>query len=383
MKILMIAPEPFFESRGTPFSEFYRIKALTEMGHHVDIVTYPIGEDVNIKGLRIFRSFKPPFIKKIKIGPSFAKIILDLFLFPKAFFKAIFGKYDFIHTHEEGGYLGAFLRKFFRKKHLYDMHSSLPQQMTNFNFTKSKIIIGFVKALENFVLKNSDSIITICPALQEYVLSKYPEANSHLIENFLDEEYEAVNKRINEIKDIFKGKKIALYAGTLEHYQGIDILLESSKYLNNKIGILIVGGREEQIKAYKNEFIFDETKVKFIPQVHKKDVINFIKACDVLLSLRKKGTNTPLKIYSYLKSGKPIVATNILSHSQLLNEKISILVPPNPTKIAEGIREALSEKGKEVAKNALEFSNKHFTKEKYIEKVKKAISIFEKYSNSI
>ena len=383
MKILMIAPEPFFESRGTPFSEFYRIKALTEMGHQVDIVTYPIGEDVNIKGLRIFRSFKPPFIKKIKIGPSFAKIILDLFLFPKAFFKAIFGKYDFIHTHEEGGYLGAFLRKFFRKKHLYDMHSSLPQQMTNFNFTKSKIIIGFVKALENFVLKNSDSIITICPALQEYVLSKYPEANSHLIENFLDEEYEAVNKRINEIKDIFKGKKIALYAGTLEHYQGIDILLESSKYLNNKIGILIVGGREEQIKAYKNEFIFDETKVKFIPQVHKKDVINFIKACDVLLSLRKKGTNTPLKIYSYLKSGKPIVATNILSHSQLLNEKISILVPPNPTKIAEGIREALSEKGKEVAKNALEFSNKHFTKEKYIEKVKKAISIFEKYSNSI
>ena len=33
MKILMIAPEPFFEPRGTPFSEYFRIQALTAMGH--------------------------------------------------------------------------------------------------------------------------------------------------------------------------------------------------------------------------------------------------------------------------------------------------------------------------------------------------------------
>jgi len=29
VRILMIAPEPFFEPRGTPFSEFHRIRALT------------------------------------------------------------------------------------------------------------------------------------------------------------------------------------------------------------------------------------------------------------------------------------------------------------------------------------------------------------------
>ena len=43
----MIAPEPFFEPRGTPFSEFHRIRALTELGHQVDLVTYPFGEDVS------------------------------------------------------------------------------------------------------------------------------------------------------------------------------------------------------------------------------------------------------------------------------------------------------------------------------------------------
>ena len=43
----MLAPEPFFEPRGTPFSEYHRIKALGELGHHVDLVTYPIGRDVD------------------------------------------------------------------------------------------------------------------------------------------------------------------------------------------------------------------------------------------------------------------------------------------------------------------------------------------------
>ena len=51
MRILMIAPEPFFEPRGTPFSEYHRIRALLELGHTVDLVTYPFGHDVTLPGL--------------------------------------------------------------------------------------------------------------------------------------------------------------------------------------------------------------------------------------------------------------------------------------------------------------------------------------------
>src|SRR5438132_3536097 len=80
MHILMIAPEPFFEPRGTPFSEFHRIRALTDLGHHVDLVTYPFGTNVAMKGLRVFRSLRPPFVRSAKIGPSLAKIQLDVLL---------------------------------------------------------------------------------------------------------------------------------------------------------------------------------------------------------------------------------------------------------------------------------------------------------------
>jgi hypothetical protein len=60
MKIFMIAPVPFFEPRGTPFAVLGRAKALSVLGHEVDILTYPVGQDVSIPGITIYRtpSFK-------------------------------------------------------------------------------------------------------------------------------------------------------------------------------------------------------------------------------------------------------------------------------------------------------------------------------------
>jgi hypothetical protein len=93
----MIAPEPFFEPRGTPFSEYHRIRALLELGHTVDLVTYPFGRDVTMPGLRVFRSLRPPYIRDVRIGPSLAKIPLDLALAMTALRRAASGRDDAVH----------------------------------------------------------------------------------------------------------------------------------------------------------------------------------------------------------------------------------------------------------------------------------------------
>ena len=85
----MIAPEPFFEPRGTPFSEFHRIRALSALGHQVDLVTYPfvlyagrISPHKNV--VRIIEAFsalkaqldkegKYPDLKLIIIGDELSK----------------------------------------------------------------------------------------------------------------------------------------------------------------------------------------------------------------------------------------------------------------------------------------------------------------------
>src|SRR5437867_5742024 len=155
VRILMIAPEPFFEARGTPFSEFHRIRALTALGHEVDLVTYPFGEPVSLPGLRVFRSLRPPFLRGVKVGPSAAKIPLDALLACTVIRRALSSRYDAVHSHEEAGLIGVVLAAVLRVPHLYDMHSSLPQQFANFAFSRSQVVARAFLALERFMIRRS------------------------------------------------------------------------------------------------------------------------------------------------------------------------------------------------------------------------------------
>jgi glycosyltransferase involved in cell wall biosynthesis len=58
---------------------------------------------------------------------------------------------------------------------------------------------------------------------------------------------------------------------------------------------------------------------------------------DILVSPRTEGTSVPLKIYSYLLAGKPIVATNLLAHTLVLHEDIALLVEPTTAAFADGL----------------------------------------------
>ena len=380
MKILMIAPEPFFEPRGTPFSEYFRIKALCELGHSVDLVTYPIGEDKSIKGLRIFRSFRPPFIKSVKTGPSFAKVFLDFFLFFKALARLFKEDFDLIHTHEEANIMGAFFNKISRTPHLYDMHSSLVQQMGNFQFTRSKIVTGFFKWIEKVSLKNARSIIVICRSLYDYAAQITGKEKLTVIENFIDDTPDQLNRKKQEQvkKEIKSGgseKKIIMYTGTLEAYQGIPLLIDSLTHLDDDFHLVLIGGKKDQVEAMakivKEKRL--ENRVLLLGSKHPEEIPYYLKVSDVLVSPRILGTNIPLKIYSYLKSGVPVMATNLYTHTQSINENIAILVEPEPEAFANGIREAVSQKGTTITKNALEFCRKKYSHRKYLELVKEAL----------
>ncbi|MCP5106272.1 MAG: glycosyltransferase family 4 protein [bacterium] len=378
MKILMIAPEPFFEPRVTPVSEYFRIKALCELDHRVDLVTYPIGQDKEIDGLRIFRCLRPPFVKSVKTGPSAAKIFLDFFLFFKAMARLVKGKYDLIHTHEEANIMGAFFSKLSGIPHLYDMHSSLVQQMNNFQFTKSKFITGVFKWTEKRSLKNARSVIVICRSLYDYAAQITDKEKLTVIENFMDDTPDRLDREKLEgfKKEIGNGKKkIIMYTGTLETYQGIPLLIDSMTHLDENFRLVLIGGKKEQVEAVSQSVKEKglENRVLLLGSKQPGDIPYYLGASDVLVSPRVLGTNIPLKIYSYLKSGVPVVATNLYTHTQSINTDISILVEPEPAALAEGIREAVSERGKTVAKNAADFCKRNYSRQRYLELVTKAL----------
>ncbi|MGH9336456.1 MAG: glycosyltransferase, partial [Vicinamibacteria bacterium] len=183
MRILTIAPQPFFQPRGTPFSELYRARALTELGHEVDMVTYPIGDDVSIPGLRILRAPRVPGIRSVRIGPSAAKLVLDAGVFASSLKRLLTTRYDLLDCHEEGGLMGVVLAKLFKVPVLYDMHSSLPEQLSNFKYSRNGLVRAVFDRAERVTVKGSDGVIVICPYLKDVVASIDPEKPCFLIEN--------------------------------------------------------------------------------------------------------------------------------------------------------------------------------------------------------
>src|SRR5947207_728404 len=256
----MIAPEPFFEARGTPFSEFHRIRALTALGHEVDLVTYPFGRDVAMPRLRIFRSLRPPFLRRVRIGPSLAKIPLDALLALTAVRRALAGRYDAVHSHEEGGAIGVVLAALLRVPHLYDMHSSLPQQLTNFAFSGSRLLRRVFATLERIMIRRSRVVIVICPSLEETVRAIHDRARVVLIENAPGAgdagATPAQGAGIRERYEIAKDTPLVVYTGTFEAYQGLDLLFDAMAIVTRHCPtakVLLAGGNGEQVSAAQRQ----------------------------------------------------------------------------------------------------------------------------------
>ena len=349
------------------------------------MITYHIGQNVEIPKVTIHRIGNIPFIKNINIGPSAAKIPVDIAVFFKAISMLRKNEYDVLHTHEEAGFMGILFHKWFNIPHLYDMHSSLPQQLHNFQFSKSKILQNSFRRLEDSTLKSAQGVITICPELYNYVENLGIAGNHLLIENVVDYASLFTDRNGGDEHEIFKdaaiaAKKKILYVGTLEPYQGIDLLIKGAKTVLDVFPdaiYLIVGGKPEQVVHYRQMVEAEQVAGNFVftASVQPRVAEKFVDFCDVLVSPRISGNNTPLKIYSYLRSQKPIIATRHITHTQILDDTISVLTEPDPADFARGILKILQDPQliNEITGNARKLAESKYSYEVYVKKIQKVL----------
>lgn len=376
MHILMVAPQPFFRPRGTPLSVLHRIRALTRLGHTVELVTYPFGDSPEIPGLTIHRTARPLFVRDVAVGPSVAKLLLDIPLAAHAARLAASSRFDLLHTHEEAGWLGASFKRRFGLPHLYDMHSSLPQQVANFRAFRRPTVVSAFRRLEQQTLKHADGVIAICPALRDQVLASGYQGPVALIENTLDFDVPpSAPERIAGLRDELGlgDGPVLVYTGTLEPYQGLELLIAAMPDVIAWIPgthLVMVGGTPDQISRLAGIAADHRatSAVRFVPAVPPREVPMYQQLADVLVTTRSRGTNTPLKLYQYLRAGRPIVATDIQSHTQVLDGTVAELVGLAPGDIARGIARVLLDPayGARLARNAAALAAERYSEGHYM-----------------
>lgn len=193
------------------------------------------------------------------------------------------------------------------------------------------------------------------------------------------EEYNSVMD-IQQVRSSLKlpvAKKIAMYVGNLYKWKGIDVILETARLVDMAdILFVVVGGDIDDLKQYTQKAAGTDN-VLFVGHKQKREIPSYIRSADVLLlpnsavTEESRSQTSPIKMFEYMASGVPIIASNLPSIREVLNEENSFLVEPDsPKALAEGLKEILNNRplAKKKAEKALA-DVKKYTWDEYAKKI--------------
>src|SRR5260221_5014161 len=163
LRILFLAPQPFFEVRGTPLAVLHMVRALAALGHEVDLLTFPQGAPAPVPGVRHLRSRRLP-VGRVKAGPSLAKMALDVPFMAEAAWRMATGRYDVVHAVEEAALLAAPLTRLFGVPLVADVDSSIPDQLRYSGFAKRGPLLWLAERLVRYAPRRSAPVGTGSPS---------------------------------------------------------------------------------------------------------------------------------------------------------------------------------------------------------------------------
>lgn len=242
------------------------------------------------------------------------------------FFKA--KKDDIVYSNET---LPLFLSSYFFKNTFYEIHD-FPEKKFYF-YKKLFKRLKYILATNNWKKKKLEDLFSIDSNKIIY------EPNAVDIDYFNNISKEESRNKFNLSLD----KKIVVYGGHLYGWKGVDVLAESINYLPEDILVVFAGGTDIDTENFKKKY--SHFKNIFITgYITRSDMFYWQKLADVLVLPNtakediSKYYTSPMKLFDYMASKNPIVASNIPSITEILNKKNSILVEPdNPKVLAEKI----------------------------------------------
>jgi glycosyltransferase involved in cell wall biosynthesis len=346
VRILLLAPHPFYQARGTPIAVKTVLEFLSDRGDMVDVLTYAEGADVSIRNCTVHRIPRVPGLQGIRPGFSFKKVLSDVLMVGSCLRLVRRNRYDLIHAVEESAFIAAAMRTLSGVPYVYDMDSSLAEQLVD-AYPPLRLALPVLRRMEALAIRRSSGVLAVCAALQDVALSHDPEQLVGRVEDttLLAGPWPAAGNGSLPPTD---SGPVAMYVGNLETYQGIDLLLEGFRHTLTRVPqakLVIVGGRDADIAHYRDRaqrlgidgsvFFTGPRPIGMLPEL--------LRQADVLVSPRLRGLNTPMKIYSYLDSGAAVLATRLRTHTQVLDDGMAYLVEPEPVALGHGLAELMAD----------------------------------------
>ena len=341
VKILLLAPHPFYQNRGTPIAVDLLVRTLCDAGHSVDIITFNEGQDRHYPNLRMFRVGKWLAFKNIRPGFSVKKLLLDALMIPHVGVRLARERYDVIHAVEESAFIAWFYSVVARKPFIYDMDSSLATQLSD-KLPSLKRFVPLLRWLESIPIKRALFVVPVCDALEQLASQLRPSGvvllkDISMLDTSPVQQMDInIQNQLVAFDSLFDSpRRYVLYVGNMESYQGIDLMLESFARAVSELddlALILVGGNDLDIATYRTlaESLGITAHTRFLGPRPIALLKAFCDQAQLLLSPRILGENTPMKLYSYLGSGVPVLATDLPTHTEVVDDQLAYLATTTP-----------------------------------------------------
>lgn len=344
LDILVLAPQPFFVQRGTPIAVRMLLSSLAAAGHSCDAIVLAGGEEVDLPGVEVIRVPAPR-----GLGPGFSagKLVADALMFPAVAWRLARHRYDMIIAVEEAAFMALALKPVFGVPYIYDIDSSIPEQIRD-RFALPGWLDRLIVAAERRAVRGSIGAIPCCKALGEMVQDYDADLPVQTLEDVPLTGAAASDAAAPPPGDVRFDEPVVMYIGNLEPYQGVDLLIEGfarARAGGTPARLVVIGGTPGTIAAHRDVAaaagVADD--VTFVGPRPIGEIGRYLAAATVVASPRRQGRNTPMKVYSYLASGRPLLATRLLTHTQVLDDDIAMLVEPTAEDMGRGIAALLAD----------------------------------------
>ncbi|MEO7986585.1 MAG: glycosyltransferase, partial [Gemmatimonadales bacterium] len=319
------------------------LAALGQLGYSVDMLTFPVGGDVQIPGLRILRTSNPFGVREVPIGFSHQKLLLDLSLASALSRQLRERHYTCIHAVEEAAFLAVAATRFRRVPILYDMQSSLPEQLANRPGFRLWPVRRALESAERWLLRRCDLVVASA-GLAAHVSHTVPDAVVHewRFPSTQPEVAPVEMRSLREQLELPPDLPLVVYSGTFEAYQGLHDLLDAIPLVRARVpsATFVLVGADRNGAPVGHRYaagLQNSGALRIIERQPRSRMAPYLAMADVLVSPRVYGGNLPLKIFDYLAAGRAIVASDIPTHRTVLAEDRAVLVKPGPEALAAGI----------------------------------------------
>ena len=318
--VVMVAACPFPANHGSAASIREMSDTLSEMGHNVHIVTYPVGqEDIKVRCATVHRTapFRPE--SNAKVGPSSEKFLLDFHLLRLLCRVIREEKIDIIHAHNyEGALVGIMAKWLTGKPLLYNAVNLMADELAGYRFIRPVWLAnGLARGLDWFTPIFPDHITAVSPELRDwFVAHGVPAAKVDMVPAGIEPELFA-HPAPEKFREQYRlnGHSIVMYTGVLNAFQRVDYLLRAFSIVLQAqpdalllvVSPLVSESHERQLKQLAQELGISNSVIWIAPHA-LEDLPSYLALADVTVVPRPECPGHPVKLLNYMLAGKPIVS---------------------------------------------------------------------------